>query len=503
MATNQEVAAWLAANPTATDSQIAAAANAAGVSASQLAAVTGLSETSVMNRMADVARTASTAAPTAAPAGLLDWKSQIFSSLNTDKAGAPKQLEFTPVKTEMLGSGDGEYQSTTGGELKTAGVQAVRGNGGDSEGPILGYESTTPTTVNGLSVYAHYDPTGKLDYYAAPEATWLDDKTTARGMWNPDGSVRLNVQTSNGGGLIKNVSTDLATITQSLGPVWTAMKIANPALALVDVATDVGRSEVNAGTALNAYQGTYGTSPFETGAPTTTTTPSVPTTGTEPLSGIDLGGVGASPNTWMGNGVYGAVPTAISSTVPAGPNEPVSGIDLGGPGGSPNTWLGNGTYGAVPNAISSTVPAGSSLTAAQVIKALPLVSTVASLVGGGGGAGGGPTGTAGFDIVPIPDTWKPPTYTGNPVVGTGGTGGAGGGVGGAGGVSGGLDLSKLFTDQNLLIGTQWEGLPNQRNLTFNDIFAAGKQETPMGNPVNLNNLVSAILGQTATSQKSA
>lgn len=34
----------------------------------------------------------------------------------------------------------------------------------------------------------------------------------------------------------------------------------------------------------------------------------------EALSGIDLGGVGGSPNTWMGAGVYGAVPAAIAGT---------------------------------------------------------------------------------------------------------------------------------------------------------------------------------------------
>lgn len=39
--------------------------------------------------------------------------------------------------------------------------------------------------------------------------------------------------------------------------------------------------------------------------------------GGEALSGIDLGGVGASPNSLAGAGAYNAVPTAIGSTVPA------------------------------------------------------------------------------------------------------------------------------------------------------------------------------------------
>lgn len=133
------------------------------------------------------------------------------------------------------------------------------------------------------------------------------------------------------------------------------------------------------------------------------------------------------------------------------------------------------------------VGAGTGLTASKVIKAIPLVTTVNSLVGDPLGLQPKQPDTTttptGFGIVPIPEGWRSPTYSQ--------------------GAQTPIDLSKIFTDQNLLTGTQWEGLPNQRNLTFNDIFAAGQQSTPMGTPVNINNLVSAILGQTATSQKSA
>lgn len=127
---------------------------------------------------------------------------------------------------------------------------------------------------------------------------------------------------------------------------------------------------------------------------------------------------------------------------------------------------------------------GTNITVTDVIKALPIINTAATLLGGGSGGSGGTTGTTGFNVVPVPTTWQPPATT-------------------SGGSTVGkftpIDLNSIFTNQNLLIGTQWEGLPNQRNLTFNDIFAAGQQKTPMGTPVNINNLVSAILGQSATS----
>lgn len=94
--------------------------------------------------------------------------------------------------------------------------------------------------------------------------------------------------------------------------------------------------------------------------------------------------------------------------------------------------------------------------------------------------GGG--GSTGFEQVPIPAEWKSPTYAAP---------------------SAPIDLSSIFTDQNLLAGTQWQGLPQQQNVSFNDIFASGQQQTPMGNMVDINQIVSAILGQNTASQKPA
>ena len=102
------------------------------------------------------------------------------------------------------------------------------------------------------------------------------------------------------------------------------------------------------------------------------------------------------------------------------------------------------------------------------------------LAGDTGGGGGGQTG---FAQVPIPAEWKSPTYAPS---------------------SAPIDLSTIFRDQNMLGGTQWQGLPTQQpNISFNDIFAAGQQQTPMGTPVDINQIVSSILGQAATSQKLA
>jgi hypothetical protein len=100
-------------------------------------------------------------------------------------------------------------------------------------------------------------------------------------------------------------------------------------------------------------------------------------------------------------------------------------------------------------------------------------------------SGSQPSGTAaptGFAQVDIPTEWKSPTYAAP---------------------SAPIDLNSIFSNQNMLGGTQWQNLPSQQNMSFNDIFAAGQQQTPMGQPIDLNQIVSSILGQTATSQKPA
>jgi len=93
------------------------------------------------------------------------------------------------------------------------------------------------------------------------------------------------------------------------------------------------------------------------------------------------------------------------------------------------------------------------------------------------GAGGGPTfAQTGFEQVPIPTEWKSPEYNYTPVQN--------------------LTFDDLFPGVSLQ-GTQWQNLPQSQ--TFNELFAAGQQQTPMGTPVNINQIVGSILGQTATS----
>ena len=137
---------------------------------------------------------------------------------------------------------------------------------------------------------------------------------------------------------------------------------------------------------------------------------------------------------------------------------------------------------ATPAQVAAAKAAG--MTVADYLKAGLLVNALTGDPLGLGGSKGQQGGAAstGFAQVPIPAEWKSPTYAAP---------------------SAPIDLSTIFSNQNMLGGTQWQGLPSQQNVSFNDIFAAGQQQTPMGSPVDLNQIVSSILGQAATSQKPA
>jgi len=122
--------------------------------------------------------------------------------------------------------------------------------------------------------------------------------------------------------------------------------------------------------------------------------------------------------------------------------------------------------------------------AADLARAGLLVNAITGDPLGLSGSGGsqGSTAPTGFAMVPIPEEWESPTYAASAAP---------------------IDLNSIFSNQNMLTNTQWKDLPSQRNMSFNDIFALGQQQTPMGTPVDINQIVSSILGQAATSQKPA
>ena len=145
-----------------------------------------------------------------------DYQLQIMSSL-TDKAkkAIPQKLEFgqPTQKTEINEDTGDKYTYTVPGKVKTPGVEVLE----DGEGGIGGYRSTKPTNVNGSEVFAEYDEKGKLTGYSSnqKQATWLNNKQYLMGRWDANGNANPIGATSKGGGVIKNMIGDIA----SIGPV--------------------------------------------------------------------------------------------------------------------------------------------------------------------------------------------------------------------------------------------------------------------------------------------
>lgn len=200
-------------------------------------------------------------------------------------------------------------------------------------------------------------------------------------------------------------------------------------------------------------------------------------TASEALSGVDLGGVGASPNTMLGEGQYlEAVPAATPSVSQITTDIAADNIDAGG-GWSPATGATEAELAQAKAAMAS-----NGWTLKQALDAVRAGLLVNSITGdplglGDSGGGGGATVPTGFAQVPIPTEWKSPEYSYTPVQN--------------------VTFEDLFPGVSLQ-GTQWQGLQNvQPSMSFNDIFASGMQQTPMGSPVDINQIVSAIVGQNA------
>lgn len=169
---------------------------------------------------------------------------------------------------------------------------------------------------------------------------------------------------------------------------------------------------------------------------------------------------------WVNSSGTSAVPASevVAADTAAGVSSEAAGWDIATSGqyGGPAT---GGT-------------AGNALTAGEVINAVRGGLLVNALTGdplGLNETGSNSVADTGFDIVPIPSDWKSPKYTYTPVQN--------------------VTFEDLFPGVSLK-GTQWSGMKRANpNMTFNEMFASGLQQTPMGTPVDINQIVGSIVGQ--------
>jgi hypothetical protein len=415
---------------------------------------------------------------------LQDYQVQLITPLDTSKINIPKQVDSN-----------------------TAGVQEQRGYGGDSgEGELLGYKSTTPTMVNGVPVFANYDASGKLTGYEGDNrvTTWTDPNNRLIGNWDASGKA-APISSASQTGLFNSGFhwADIRDNLEAAAVVAGNFFLPGSSLLTSKLVTEGAQENLNTetGRLANLAAGAAG------GAQ-----------GNMSNYGAAAEAAGITGPAATGASTAGAASSGVSADVLAAANatsDPIAALNaINGYTYSDINYL-SSLSGMTPEILAQAaannalltpirtevIPAGSStvtpvgaggtgglggITASQVIQALPLVPIVNQLVGDPLDLNPKPptptTGATGFDQVPIPTDWRSPTYQTSQAP---------------------IDLNSIFTDQNLLAGTQFQGLPNQRNVSFNDIFASGQQRTPMGTPVNINQIVSAILGQNTASQKSA
>ena len=491
MATNEQVAQWLADHPTASDAEITAAANIAGVSAAQLAAVTGLSESNVISRMMDatpaatalVSQARATENPlayvnqvTALPDTITDYRGKTYST-DTLKSLAG-QLAAISDPAHLSGGAFGEKEGNIGFAYKD----------------LAGALGANPTTFDQVLMDAARGLVDRgitdINQIKPPEGAAADYTGAGKGAgetYTGPGKTSYAVDFINGKPYFNVTGDSTSFFNSDLGK---AAMVAGAYFGAPYISSAIGGATGLTGAGL---AGATGAAIGGTGAALT---------GGDVLKGALLGGaVGYGTGMLSGSQASAADAMAADNIDVGGGWNPAGGTN-GVPYADPATAAAAAETGVTSSALTPhyglPTTTGGSLTASQVIKALPLVPIVNQVLGdplgvnqtqqsGGGGGGGG------YSVVPIPSTWKSPTYQNISNVP---------GVASTGSFTP-IDLNSIFTNQNLLAGTQWEGLPSQKNLTFNDIFASGQQLTPMGTPVNINNIVSAILGQTATSQKSA
>jgi len=453
-----------------------------------------------------------------------DWQAQIFTPIDTSKV--PKEIPFTKPNQYLIREQDSDGNVTreevttdkaSGGQLLRYG-EAPKGYEliweRDSQGEQdirTGYKKTIED-VNGLPITALYDLNGGLKGFegADDKRNWLSGNQSVSGQWDASGMPTPKQHTSGGSFFSRIAGIGNVVAAMYGGPLgvlaWNMAQGKN----LEDSAKAAAKSwaiqqavgsfsptteapVVDAGGAVEILPGASSISAADIAAANASADPIAYLNATQEWTLSDpsyLAAIGATPEMIAMNT---PVPEPIPEVVEPAPDTPAPTteniVDEIAKGNADRAAL-NSNEGYGDTMTSAQIDAydkaiASGLTVSEALnyaRAALLVNAVAGdpLNLGGGKPEQAPAGPVGFEMVPIPAEWKSPTYAAS---------------------SAPIDLDSIFSNKNMLGGTQWQGLPSQqKNMSFDDIFAA-RQQTPMGSPVDINQIVSAILGQAATSSK--
>ena len=406
-----------------------------------------------------------------------DYQAQIFTNLDTSKFDAPKKIEANP--------------DIQGGVPKGVTPQYTYESNGEFTNQILNGYTKDVGTVNGIPVVANYDAQGNLTGYSGDQRmrNFVSGNQSYAGRWDAEGNAKPQVYTSSGGGFLGGL----------VGDVGGA--IGNIAGAFGDLAqSDLGKAALLATGAYYGLPALAGESTALTGvdaaladlaAGAPAFTPEAAAIATPALTGVDAALADLAASAPAIAPEFIAAPVATELT---GVDAALADLAASAPAITPEVIAApvatelTGVDAALADLAASTpaftgaelaIPAASGITLSNVLDTARAGLLVNALTGDPLGlsdtGGSGTSAPTGFAQVPIPEDWKSPTYTYSPVQN--------------------VTFEDLFPAVSLQ-GTQWQNMPKAQ--TFNEMFASGLQ-TPMGSPVDINQIVGSILGQSAKS----
>lgn len=400
-----------------------------------------------------------------------DWQAQIFTNLDTSKLDAPKKINTGKyVDVPVYGFDELLGQIPVGTQKQWQPDETPKGFTPKRE--LYNYDEYTVGErltgytkdlgkINGLPVVATYDIEGNLTGYDAPTEgyrNWINGKQSVSGLWDAEGNATPRQFSGGGGGffggLVGDIGGAIGDIAESFG----------------DLAkSDLGKAALLAG----AYYGL----PALAGESTA-------------LTGVDA----AMADLAASAPAFAPEAAAIAAPALTGVDAALADLAASAPAFTPEIIAApvaaelTGVDAALADLASATpaftgaelaVPAASGITlkgALDTARAGLLINALTGDPLGLNDTGGGTSAPTGFAQVPIPEDWTSPTYTYSPVQN--------------------VTFEDLFPGVSLQ-GTQWQNMPQAQ--TFNEMFASGQQQTPMGYPVDINQIVGSILGQSATS----
>lgn len=461
--TNQEIAAYLVANPQLTDADILSAMQTYNISPSQMSEASGVPEGEVISRIAE-------ALPPGTNANLGGvWVQPVYDSQGQGETFEQGPLKEVLVYNQNQQTGDAYKQYAPTGDYIKSGQFKESGNFGDllkDMGVAIGPTALMALTAGGAG--------GLLGGLVAPTASAATQAALGGALLGGGGAAITGQDVLKGaflggaGGYLSNALASGITDSQALQSAMDA-DIAGGMIPEfgTNAAYDAFMQSAITPEAMSAIErmiaesSVAGMTPEQIAAQGNMITDIASGNYMGPMTADELG---ASFEQYMAEGGY--LPTNVATGA-------ADGMTAAG-----TTSKVAGSTGTAAGTTAGTA-AGAGLTAGKVLDAAKVAAVIAGVTGAGKSA---TTPSTGFPIVPVPGSFKSPTYSQAQY----------------------QPLAPInFGSRELLRGTQWEKFlnpvqppvvqPAQTGMGYNQLM--NTLQGGQGGNLTLNNIISGIQGQ--------